>query len=51
MPVLQPQLTHTTLEEYDALPEDTRAEIFDGQIFYMPVSGTSDYFHGIVNNT
>lgn len=35
MPVLQPQSQIITLEQYEALPEDTRAEIYDGQISYM----------------
>lgn len=35
MPALQPQLQITTLEQYEALPEDTRVEVFDGQIYYM----------------
>ena len=35
MPALQPQPAFTTLEEYEALSEDTRAEVFDGQIYYM----------------
>lgn len=35
MPALQPQPQITTLEQYEAFPEDTRAEIFDGQIYYM----------------
>ena len=35
MPALQPQPVLTTLEEYEALPEDVRAEVFDGQIYYM----------------
>ena len=35
MPALQPQPLITTLEQYEALPEDVRAEVFDGQIYYM----------------
>lgn len=35
MPALQLQPILTTLEEYEALPEDIRAEVFDGQIYYM----------------
>lgn len=35
MPALQPQPEITTLEQYEALPEDVRAEVYDGQIYYM----------------
>lgn len=35
MAALQPQPHITTLEQYEALPEDARAEVFDGQIYYM----------------
>ncbi len=35
MPALKPQPQITTLEQYEALPEDARAEVFDGQIYYM----------------
>ena len=34
MPALQPQPQITTLEQYEALPDDVRAEVFDGQIYY-----------------
>ncbi len=35
MPALQPQSQIITLGQYEELPEDVRAEVFDGQIFYM----------------
>lgn len=35
MPALQPQSQIATLEQYESLPEDIRAEVFDGQIYYM----------------
>ena len=35
MPALQPQPLITTLEQYEALQEDVRAEVFDGQIYYL----------------
>lgn len=35
MSALQQQLQITSLEQYESLPEDVRAEVFDGQIFYM----------------
>lgn len=35
MPALQPQPQITTLEQYEALPENVRAEVFDGQLYYM----------------
>ena len=35
MPALQPQLQIISLEQYEDLPEDVRAEVFDGQIYYM----------------
>lgn len=35
MPELQPQLQVITLEQYEALPEDRRVEVFDGIIYDM----------------
>jgi len=35
MPALQAQSVLTSLEEYEALPENIRAEVFDGQIYYI----------------
>jgi len=35
MPELQPQPEIITLEQYEALPQDTRAEVFDGIIYDM----------------
>lgn len=35
MPLLQPKSELITLEQYELLPEDNRAEVFDGQIYYM----------------
>lgn len=34
-PALQSQTEIISLEQYEALPEDIRAEVFDGQIYYM----------------
>ena len=33
MPALHPQQQIITLEQYEALPEDVRVEIFEGQIY------------------
>ncbi len=35
MPALHKQSVITTLEEYEALPEEIRTEVFDGDIHYM----------------
>ena len=35
MPALQPQIESITLSQYEALPEEIRAEVFEGQIYYM----------------
>ena len=35
MSSLQPQSQVISLEQYEALPEDVRAEVFDGQLYYM----------------
>ena len=35
MPALKQNNYSITLEEYENLPSDTRAEIFDGQIYDM----------------
>lgn len=45
MPAIQPQPTITSLEEYEALPEDARAEVFDGVIYNM--SSPSEIHHTI----
>ena len=34
-PSLQPQPEIITLEQYEALPENVRAEVFDGQLYYL----------------
>ena len=35
MPALQPQPESLTLEQYEALPEDLRVEVFDGVVYDM----------------
>ena len=35
MLALEPQYEMVTLEQYESLSDDVRAEVFDGQIFYM----------------
>ncbi len=35
MPLLQPKSELITLEQYELLPEDNRAEVFDGEIYFM----------------
>ncbi len=34
-PALQPQTETITLEQYEALPENRRAEVFDGVVYDM----------------
>ena len=33
MPALRPQLERITLEQYETMPEDFRAEVFGGQVY------------------
>lgn len=40
MPALQP--VAITLDEYEALPENIRAEVFDGQIYYIASPSQND---------
>ena len=35
MPAIQPQMETITLEQYEALPEEKRAEVFDGVVYDM----------------
>ncbi len=35
MPALQPQCQITSLEQYEALLEDRRAEVFEGLVYDM----------------
>lgn len=35
MPAFQPQIQSITLEQYEALPEDKRVEVFDGVVYDM----------------
>ncbi|MEE0919782.1 MAG: Uma2 family endonuclease [Lachnospiraceae bacterium] len=35
MPALQPQLEIITLDQYEALPEDKRVEVFEGVVYDM----------------
>lgn len=35
MPTLRPHPEIITLEQYEALPEDVRAEVFDGVLYNM----------------
>ena len=35
MPALQPIANVITIEQYEALPENTRAEVFDGILYNM----------------
>ena len=37
MPALQPQQELVTLQQYESLPEDNRAEVFEGQIYHMAI--------------
>ena len=37
MPLLQLQTEIITLEQYETLPENTRAEVFDGVIYNMAI--------------
>lgn len=34
-PALQPQLKNITLEQYEALPENRRVEVFDSVVYDM----------------
>lgn len=38
MSALQLQQENVTLSQYEALPKDTRAEVFDGQLYYYNIT-------------